>query len=797
VISVMRRGLDRNGLARVLAAAALWCLPALALALPHGLAPFTLLLLVSSLLALPMLLAGAKDIVAPLRAMALLAAGVLLLVLVSRHAFDLGWGSIDSRARLILLPWCVVWAYAIRPPTAALWHGAAFGLVAAFVAAVAQVASGSARAHGWTNPIVFAEVMLVLMVLVVFLRPPEGKPSWGWALLLVLGVAGIVLSGSRGAWPGLLALLMAAAWCGARRVMLRRLLVLAAMVATVAVLVLSIPGLSNRARIAELNHDIALYEQGNNNTSMGARLRLLRLAGDAFLQHPLAGIGVENFGQAVRSLPACVHQPQRMLCTLDHAHNDLAEWAATLGIAGMIGIFAVYALPLLWFVRMLRASGLQRIPRGSAWAGAMLVLVYVLSGLTQSLFKHQLTASLYAILCGILLGQCLREAESGRRIYGALGRLSAPARQMAARGDRVARATGMRGASVHASDGQQASRQISQMAAVDDRGGPGPLVMPTPDVRVISRDNGVGLSRDLRLVTGALRDTGRTVAAVAYGGSRLGNRMRELELRAHTILRGPAPIQVFIERIYPRCLSAGRRNMLIPNPEWFLPEWQQWLPHFERVLCKTRHAVDIFANLGCTTRYIGFTSLDRLDSRVPRERSFFHLAGGSRAKGTQVLLDAWRRHPEWPRLTVVQSTRGAITGPPAGNIECLVGRMDDTVLRRLQNMHAFHVCTSEVEGFGHSLMEAMSTGAVVITTDGAPMNELVRPDRGLLVPAVRTETINLALKFVVDVAGIEEVVARALAMDDERLSVMSAAARQHYLRADARFRTDLVAALAP
>lgn len=410
----MHPGLDRNGLARSLAAAALWCLPALALSLPHGLMPFVLLLLVSSLLAMPALLQEARHIVAPLRAMTLLAAGVLVLALVSRYVFHLDWDSIDSRARLLLLPWCVVWAYAIRPSSAALWSGAAFGLVAAFMVAVVQVVTGSARAHGWANPIVFAEVVLVLMVLVVFCRPPERKPSWGLGLLLVLGVASIVLSGSRGTWPGLLVLLVATEWCGARRAMLGRLLVLAAMVATVAAVILSIPALSNRVRIAEFNHDIDLYEQGDNNTSTGARLRLLRLAANALQQHPVTGIGVENFGQAVRTLPACVTKPKRMLCTLDHAHNDLAEWAATLGIPGMVAILAVYGLPLLWFIRMLRASGLQRIPRGSAWAGAMLVLVYVLCGLTQSLFKHQLTASLYAVLCGVLLGLCLREMESLR-----------------------------------------------------------------------------------------------------------------------------------------------------------------------------------------------------------------------------------------------------------------------------------------------------------------------------------------------------------------------------------------------
>ncbi|MCJ0826155.1 O-antigen ligase family protein [Luteimonas sp. 50] len=759
----MHPGLDRDGIARLLAAAALWCLPALALALPHGLMPFALLLLLSSALALPVLLHEARHIVAPLRAMALLATAVLALAVVSRQVFDLEWDSIDSRARLLLLPWCLAWAYALRPPMAALWSGAAFGLVAAFVVAVAQVAAGSPRAHGWSNPIVFAEVVLVLMVLVAFCRAQPRQPTPGLALLLALGLASIVLSGSRGAWPGVLLLLVAMAWGGARRAIVRRLLVIGAVVAAIAVLVLAVPALSNHARIAEFNQDISQYEQGNNNTSTGARLRLVRLAADAFVQHPLTGIGVDNFAQAVRSLPSCVRAPRRMLCTLDHAHNDLAEWAATLGIPGILAIFAIYALPLLWFVRTLRASGLRNLPVGSAWAGAMLVMAYVLCGLTQSLFKHQLTASLYAILGGILLGLCLREAESGRGGNPTSARVAGTRRPPRVRGAGLA------------DDGAAASR---------------------PDIRVISRDNGVGLSRDLQLVAATLRGAGRNVDILAYGGSGLRNRLRELELRVHGFLHGPVPIQVFIERIYPRCLPAGRRNLLIPNPEWFRPEWRPLLPDFERVLCKTRHAVDIFDKLGCATRYIGFTSLDRLDERVPRERSFFHLAGGSQAKGTQLLLEAWQRHPEWPRLTVVHFARDASIRPPlAGNIDYRPGRMDDAALRRLQNMHAFHVCTSEVEGFGHALMEAMSTGAVVITTDGPPMNELVRPDRGLLVPPVRTGTINLALKFLVDVAGIENAVARALALDPQQLSAMSAAARRHYLEADAQFRANLLAAL--
>ena len=48
----------------------------------------------------------------------------------------------------------------------------------------------------------------------------------------------------------------------------------------------------------------------------------------------------------------------------------------------------------------------------SAAAGAMLVAVYLLGGLTQSMFAHQTSSALYAALCGLLLGLALR--ESGR-----------------------------------------------------------------------------------------------------------------------------------------------------------------------------------------------------------------------------------------------------------------------------------------------------------------------------------------------------------------------------------------------
>jgi len=311
-------------------------------------------------------------------------------------------------------------------------------------------------------------------------------------------------------------------------------------------------------------------------------------------------------------------------------------------------------------------------------------------------------------------------------------------------------------------------------------------------LRVITRDNGAGLSRDLRLIADVLRQD-HDVASVGLGNSRLQNRLTQWRMRLAARLRGPADAQLSIERVYASTLGSAHRHLLMPNPEWFLPAWTPLLPRFERVLCKSRHAVEIFQRLGCATTYTGFTSEDRLDRSVPRERAFLHLAGRSSAKGTQPVLDAWRRHPEWPRLTVVQCARKARVRVVAANIDHRIGHLDDGELRRLQNAHRFHLCPSEVEGFGHYIAEAMSVEAVVLTTDAAPMNELIAPDCGLLLPCSPGQRLGLGIRHHVAVEAVEAAVEAALAMDEAACVRFGERARERHVENDRAFRARLQA----
>ena len=139
-------------------------------------------------------------------------------------------------------------------------------------------------------------------------------------------------------------------------------------------------------------------------------MKFLSLAWHAFLDHPWMGLGIDRFGTLVEQLPECRAQ-ELTVCKLRHAHNDLAQWSATLGIPGLVLIVALYLLPAAHFLRIIRTNRLT-VPKGSAWAGLILVAVYVLSGITQSMFAHALTTTLYAVLIGLLLGLALRENPS-------------------------------------------------------------------------------------------------------------------------------------------------------------------------------------------------------------------------------------------------------------------------------------------------------------------------------------------------------------------------------------------------
>jgi glycosyltransferase involved in cell wall biosynthesis len=322
-------------------------------------------------------------------------------------------------------------------------------------------------------------------------------------------------------------------------------------------------------------------------------------------------------------------------------------------------------------------------------------------------------------------------------------------------------------------------------------------------INIVAWDNGVGLSRDIRLLADALTQAGHTVTLSALGRGGLRKLLRPLKRLAQLFWQylryGPAPrydINLMLEHIRPEYFAFARHQVLVPNPEWFLPVDLALLDKVDLVLAKTRHAEAIFVGLGKKTRYMGFTSPSCFDDGVPRRAGFFHLAGRSSNKGTQALLALWRKHPEWPKLCVLQNPRSAVPGAPAANIEHRVDYVDDAIVRELQNAYVFHLCPSETEGFGHYLVEAMSVGAVTITLDAPPMNELVNSQRGLLMPYARTAMQHLATTYYFDETGMTAAIEKALLLSATDCATLGANARAWYVENDSAFRQRITGAIA-
>ena len=308
------------------------------------------------------------------------------------------------------------------------------------------------------------------------------------------------------------------------------------------------------------------------------------------------------------------------------------------------------------------------------------------------------------------------------------------------------------------------------------------------DVLIIVKDNSYGLTRDAALLAEELRRAGQTVSVI-------GHRERGLLGRALGWARGPqlARIAVHVERAFPNWRRAADIHYLIPNQERFPRRHIARLGWIDLVLAKTHHAETIFRELDVPTSYLGFVSEDRLSPDVDRDwTSLFHLAGANTLKGTEDILALWRAHPEWPELVLVQKEKLAPKSVPA-NVRLIARYVDDAELQLLQNRHALHLCPSRAEGWGHHIVEAMSCGALVLTTDAPPMNELVPPDTGVPVPYAKTEPRHLGTNYFVDIKALETAVERIIAMPVPDKRALGDKARSRYEAICANFKRNVSA----
>jgi hypothetical protein len=331
-------------------------------------------------------------------------------------------------------------------------------------------------------------------------------------------------------------------------------------------------------------------------------------------------------------------------------------------------------------------------------------------------------------------------------------------------------------------------------------------------VNILGTDNGGGFSRDIMLLNEILSEEGCTVFLnqSLYRKQRLSLR-RRVTKRLHTSRLGkfavshfkfgaPFELNIHLEEVQYGYFWLAKRNILIPNQECFTESAIPYLTSRIEVWAKTKVAQQIFSRLGCPVRFLGWsgTHHDTAHKQSSKKTAALHIAGSSYLKGTESVLDVWEQNPHWPILRVLRRDHnysGASLSwrerAPVTNIEIITHRLDEEALRRLRNESAFYLCPSEAEGFGHVIIEGMSSGAVIITTNAPPMNELVTPDTGLLAAVERSEPKALGERHFVSHKDLEHKISRALEMTASEREAIGRAARERYEKLDREFRLRL------
>ncbi len=307
-------------------------------------------------------------------------------------------------------------------------------------------------------------------------------------------------------------------------------------------------------------------------------------------------------------------------------------------------------------------------------------------------------------------------------------------------------------------------------------------------INVIATKNGVGRDQDVNVLINSLLDLGHEVKFVEGKGD----------------FCPDADVNVFIARTNESFRSCAKKNYLVPNAEWlFIPPEE--LLKYDCILCKTREAKRIFNQLNDNAVFMGFTCGDRFDPNISKNyKTALHLAGASIQKGTGFVIDAWANHPEFPFLQltchkekkVYYKTKNVpITKIPLSpNINFIHEYLPENELMTIQNTCGFHICPSVTEGFGHYIVEGMSVGAVIVTTDAPPMNEFILDKRCLVrysgtAPCYRP--YRYATGYYVDQEELESVIENLLLLPQSELDKIGKKNRELFLKKEQEFKSNL------
>jgi len=303
------------------------------------------------------------------------------------------------------------------------WYGITAGAIVSGLWAIQESMSSTlsmeyeGRAHGATHPILFGNLSLTMGVM-AFAGLAYFRKENPWLVVLpvialLLGFTASFLSGSRGGWIALPALILIALWF-ARTILPKNMtLVLAIIFLAVPFVAYFVPQTKVAERIDFTLENLKAYSHSaidseNRATSDGARLEMLQAAWAVYLDNPWLGVGWGNYkASAMKLVEQGVRNPSA--ASYGHPHNEYLSVLASGGIAGFVALLFLLIIPLRCFYLAARNDSVSLQALGIS--GVMLVVAYAHFALTEAIFERSLPVLFFAFFITVITALIIRQHE--------------------------------------------------------------------------------------------------------------------------------------------------------------------------------------------------------------------------------------------------------------------------------------------------------------------------------------------------------------------------------------------------
>ncbi len=262
----------------------------------------------------------------------------------------------------------------------------------------------------------FAMYLLVLVLLSMLqaLRTGTARSDrWLHVAAVVVGLYGAVLTQSRGPLlafaPVYLGLML---WYAARSRQWRRMLMLFAITVVGMLVITTTLHREMVNRLTDVSHEIATYGPNDATGAVRERLEMWHTAWDAFVEHPLAGIGLDQFGVYARAQVAA-GRASPAIASYVHPHSEYLESLAAGGLPALLVLLLFFAAPTYFFARHLNHA--SEPVAAAAIAGLMVIGMYGLCAFSDNVFYRAMPQSLYLFLVlglAVSIGRQLHNAST-------------------------------------------------------------------------------------------------------------------------------------------------------------------------------------------------------------------------------------------------------------------------------------------------------------------------------------------------------------------------------------------------